>query len=128
MVSPWMYFPVLIVHEVFICKGKILYAVFFIYGKSVMFHLYFPTKCLWLKGRDITFIIRRNYSEKNVRYIALTALVISAFVLSGCDMFRKTNDGKVDLKWYMGLTYEDDNKDVNYTTKKWYSGGSCIRG
>ena len=39
--------------------------------------------------------------RKNVRYIALTALVISAFVLSGCDMFRKTNDGKVDLKELM---------------------------
>lgn len=62
--------------------------------------------------------------RKNVRYIALTALVISAFVLSGCDMFRKTNEGKVDLKWYMGLTYEDDNgKDVNYTTK---SGDSVV--
>ena len=62
--------------------------------------------------------------RRNVRYIALTALVISAFVLSGCDMFKKTNDGKVDLKWYMGLTYEDDNgKDVNYTTK---SGDSVV--
>lgn len=62
--------------------------------------------------------------RNNIRNIVLVILVISTFILSGCDLFIKTNDGKVDLKWYMGLTYEDENgEDIEYTTK---SGDSIV--
>lgn len=48
--------------------------------------------------------------KKNVRYILLLMTVISVLVIgTGCDLFIKTNDGKVDLNWYMHLTYEDAN-------------------
>ena len=58
------------------------------------------------------------FLKKNIRFLVLTILLITAFMLSGCDLFIKTNDGRADLKWYMGLTYEDENgKDVNYTTE-----------
>ena len=93
--------------------------------------------------------------KRNIKVILLTSLVtLSMFVVSGCDLFIKTNKGSVDLKWYMGLTYEDDSKnDValyietyghlpsNYITKKeaqalgWeggslepYAPGKCIGG
>ena len=50
--------------------------------------------------------------------IMLLTVVTMVTVLSGCDMFKKTNDGQVDLKWYMGLTYEDSNQnDIEYKTK-----------
>ena len=51
--------------------------------------------------------------------IALMActIVFSMVVICGCDLFIKTNDGKVDLKWYMGLTYEDEEQnDIEYKT------------
>lgn len=56
--------------------------------------------------------------KRNIKVILLTSLVtLSMFVVSGCDLFIKTNKGSVDLKWYMGLTYEDDSKnDVAYKT------------
>ena len=56
--------------------------------------------------------------RKNIRILTLTILVAAAFFTTGCDFFKKTNDGKVDLKWYMGLTYENENgEDVEYTVK-----------
>ena len=56
--------------------------------------------------------------KRNIKVILLISLVtLSMFVVSGCDLFIKTNKGSVDLKWYMGLTYEDDSKnDVAYKT------------
>ena len=56
--------------------------------------------------------------KKNIRYIFLLMTIVSVLVIgSGCDLFIKTNDGKVDLKWYMGLTYEDANgNDQPYNT------------
>ena len=49
--------------------------------------------------------------------IAVT-IISTLLVFTGCDLFIKTNDGKVDLKWYMKLTYENENKeDISYTTK-----------
>lgn len=42
--------------------------------------------------------------------------VMMVGILSACDMFIKTNDGKADLFWYMNLTNEDENgKDVKVT-------------
>ena len=47
----------------------------------------------------------------------MCTLTFSILMISGCDLFIKTNDGKVDLKWYMGLTYEDQEKnDIEYKT------------
>lgn len=56
--------------------------------------------------------------KKNIRYIFLLMTIVSVLAIgSGCDLFIKTNDGKVDLKWYMGLTYEDANgNDQPYNT------------
>lgn len=49
--------------------------------------------------------------------LIVCTLVCSLVVISGCDLFIKTNDGKVDLKWYMGLTYEDEEQnDIEYKT------------
>ena len=49
--------------------------------------------------------------------IAVT-IISTLLVFTGCDLFIKTNDGKVDLKWYMKLTYENENnEDISYTTK-----------
>ena len=46
--------------------------------------------------------------KRNIKVILLTSLVtLSMFVVSGCDLFIKTNKGSVDFKWYMGITYED---------------------
>lgn len=56
--------------------------------------------------------------RKNIRQILVFAIVMSMMLLgTGCDMFIKTNDGKVDLKWYMEMTYEDANgNDHPYNT------------
>ena len=56
--------------------------------------------------------------KKNIRYTLLFMSIITVlFIGTGCDLFIKTNDGKVDLSWYMGLTYEDDNaEDQPFTT------------
>lgn len=56
--------------------------------------------------------------KKNIRYIFLLMTIISVLIIgSGCDLFIKTNDGEVDLNWYMGLTYEDGNgNDQPYNT------------
>lgn len=52
--------------------------------------------------------------KKNIRQIFLLLTVISALVIStGCDLFIKTSDGRVDLNWYMGLTSEE----VVYTSE-----------
>lgn len=49
--------------------------------------------------------------------LIVCTLVFSMVLISGCDLFIKTNDGKVDLKWYMGLTYEDEEQnDIEYKT------------
>lgn len=49
--------------------------------------------------------------------LIVCTLVFSTVFISGCDLFIKTNDGKVDLKWYMGLTYEDEEQnDIEYKT------------
>lgn len=46
------------------------------------------------------------------------AVATVMFVGTGCDWFIKTNDGKVDLNWYMGLTYQNDSgADQPYTTE-----------
>lgn len=57
--------------------------------------------------------------KKNLRYITLILVVAAVmFVGTGCDWFIETNDGKVDLSWYMGLTYQNDNgADQPYTTE-----------
>lgn len=48
--------------------------------------------------------------NRNLRYIFLTIMLIGVLCISsGCDIFKKTNKGKADLNWYMGLTYEDEN-------------------
>ena len=48
--------------------------------------------------------------RKTINKLFLIITVISALLLTtGCDLFIKTNKGQVDQKWYMGLTYEDDN-------------------
>lgn len=50
--------------------------------------------------------------RKNIRYTFLLVMMIAVlFVGTGCDLFIKTSDAKVDLNWYMGLTYEDSNGD-----------------
>ncbi len=50
------------------------------------------------------------------RLLIVATLIITILMTTGCDMFIKTNKGHVDLKWYMGLTYEDeDGNDKNYT-------------
>lgn len=56
--------------------------------------------------------------KRNLKVILLVAVMTFTIVLtSGCDLFIKTNDGKVDLKWYMGLTYEDNSgNDIEYKT------------
>lgn len=57
--------------------------------------------------------------KKNIRYMALS-LIVAAVMLggTGCDWFIETNDGKVDLSWYMGLTYQNDSgADQPYTTE-----------
>lgn len=49
--------------------------------------------------------------------LLMCTLTFSILMISGCDLFIKTNDGKVDLKWYMGLTYEDqEENDIEYKT------------
>ena len=55
--------------------------------------------------------------RKTINKLFLIITVISALLLTtGCDLFIKTNKGQVDQKWYMGLTYEDDNgNDTDYT-------------
>lgn len=57
--------------------------------------------------------------KKNIRYIALSFIVAATVLIgTGCDWFIKTNDGKVDLNWYMGLTYQNDSgEDQPYTTE-----------
>lgn len=57
--------------------------------------------------------------KKNIRYIALSLVVaVTMFVGTGCDWFIETNDGKVDLSWYMGLTYQNESgADQPYTTE-----------
>lgn len=57
--------------------------------------------------------------KKNIRYIALSFIVAATVLIgTGCDWFIKTNDGKVDLNWYMGLTYQNDSgADQPYTTE-----------
>ena len=57
--------------------------------------------------------------RKTINKLFLIITVISALLLTtGCDLFIKTNKGQVDQKWYMGLTYEDDNgNDTDYTIK-----------
>lgn len=56
--------------------------------------------------------------KRNLKGILLMAVITFTIVLtSGCDLFIKTNDGKADLKWYMGLTYEDEaGNDIEYKT------------
>ncbi len=56
--------------------------------------------------------------KRNLKVILLVAVMAFTIVLtSGCNLFIKTNDGKVDLKWYMGLTYEDKaGNDIEYKT------------
>lgn len=56
--------------------------------------------------------------KRNLKVILLMAVMTFTIVLtSGCNLFIKTNDGKVDLKWYMGLTYEDKaGNDIEYKT------------
>ncbi|MFQ9514525.1 MAG: glycosyl hydrolase family 18 protein [Eubacterium sp.] len=56
--------------------------------------------------------------KKNIRYILLLTVIVSILMIgSGCDLFIKTNDDKVDLNWYMQLTYEDGNgNDQPYNT------------
>ena len=56
--------------------------------------------------------------KRNLKVILLVAVMAFTIVLtSGCNLFIKTNDGKVDLKWYMGLTYEDKAvNDIEYKT------------
>ena len=58
--------------------------------------------------------------RRNLRYILLSMMLVAAMMLgTGCDLFIKTNDGKVDLAWYMGLTYEDEEgNDIMYTSDK----------
>lgn len=58
--------------------------------------------------------------KKNIRYFGLlTILIVTMVIGSGCDLFIKKSDGKVDLAWYMGLTYEQSpGKDVKYTSEK----------
>lgn len=47
--------------------------------------------------------------KKNIRLIFLLLTVIAALLMNtGCDLFIKTNDGEVDINWYMGLTSEED--------------------
>lgn len=48
--------------------------------------------------------------KKSIRYILLLIVVASVLMIgTGCDLFIKTNNGRVDLNWYMKLTYEDAN-------------------
>lgn len=56
--------------------------------------------------------------KRKIKAVLLVCtLVFSMVLISGCDLFIKTNDGKVDLKWYMGLTYEDEKQnDIEYKT------------
>lgn len=56
--------------------------------------------------------------KRKITATLLMLMLASIVVLtSGCDLFIKTNDGKVDLKWYMGLTYEDKaQNDIEYKT------------
>ena len=56
--------------------------------------------------------------KRKIKVVLLVCtLVFSMVLISGCDLFIKTNDGKVDLKWYMGLTYEDEKQnDIAYKT------------
>lgn len=56
--------------------------------------------------------------KRNLKVILLMAVMTFTIVLtSGCNLFIKTNDGKVDLKWYTGLTYEDKaGNDIEYKT------------
>lgn len=56
--------------------------------------------------------------KQKIKVILLVCtLAFFTLMISGCDLFIKTNDGKVDLKWYMGLTYEDQEKnDIEYKT------------
>ena len=55
--------------------------------------------------------------RKTINKLFLIITVISALLLTtGCGLFIKTNKGQVDQKWYIGLTYEDDNgNDTDYT-------------
>lgn len=57
--------------------------------------------------------------KKNIRYFVMSLVVAAVmFVGTGCDWFIETNDGKVDLSWYMGLTYQNDSgADQPYTTE-----------
>ncbi len=56
--------------------------------------------------------------KRNIRYALLMLIIITTVLLeTGCDLFIKTNDGKVDKSWYMGLTYQNDGgEDQPYTT------------
>ena len=48
----------------------------------------------------------------NKRLIVLISIMLTALIFgTGCDAFIKTNDGVVDLNWYMGLTEEEDEGD-----------------
>lgn len=54
-------------------------------------------------------------NKRILSLLLITILLMSVF--TGCDLFIKTNDGRADLNWYMGLTYEDENgNDVAYST------------
>ena len=57
--------------------------------------------------------------RKIFKYTLLLMTITATMSLgSGCDLFRKTNDGKVDKNWYMGLTYQNKaGEDTLYTTK-----------
>lgn len=58
-------------------------------------------------------LMKRNWK---VTFFIFT-LVVTMVLISGCDLFIKTNDGHADLKWYMGLTYEDEEQnDIAYET------------
>lgn len=57
--------------------------------------------------------------KKLLYLLSATILATSVIAMSGCGLYKKTNDGKVDLKWYMGLTYEDEQgQDKEYTVAK----------
>lgn len=51
--------------------------------------------------------------------VLILALALATVMTTGCDMFLRKNSGKVDINWYMNLTYSaDGGEDKVYTSSK----------
>ena len=51
--------------------------------------------------------------------VLILALALATVTTAGCDMFLRKNSGKVDINWYMNLTYSaDGGEDKVYTSSK----------